>query len=149
MATQITDIVNGIEGRIAAVQPTWAELPYKIEVQKNNLSNHTDRYGARALDSEQLDGVTKQLTFTQSFEVVLTQGYNQSSINDIEQVNAGLSLRAVMLDLYLDFINTKVGLPGTVLNITDLSQGEMEYLEQDKVAILRSTMNITYRLSLI
>ncbi len=149
MATEITDIVNALDAQIASEVPTWKELPYKIDVEKNNYINQSDRYGTRALAQFQTDSVTKFLTFSGSFEVVLTQGWQQSSIQDQSKLDAGLALRELMLDLFIRFVNNKGGLPGTVLNITDLSQGEIEYLNEDKVAILRSTMNITYRLSLI
>lgn len=149
MATEITDIVDALETEIASEVPTWKELPYKIDVEENNFRNQTDRFGVRALTQLQIDTVTKFLTFSGSFEVTLTQGYTQTSINDQSKRAAGLDLRALMLDLFIRFVNNKGGLPGTVLNITDLSQGEMIYLNEDKVAILRSTMDISYRLSLI
>ena len=81
--------------------------------------------------------------------MVLTKGYTQSSIDDSSQVDKSLDLRAELLGIYKRFINGKAGIPGTVLNVTDLILAEPEYLEDDKVVIQRASMNIQYRYSLI
>lgn len=149
MSTTITDIITGMESQIATLLPTFSELQYKEDVQKNNLRASSDRYGVLAKASSEVPGVTKYLTFSQSFEVILIKKYYESSISDDKQVSAGLDLRDSALEIYKTLINTKAGAPAVVMNITELEMAEIEYLEEDKVAVLRSTVNITYRESLI
>ena len=88
-------------------------------------------------------------TFIQSFEVVLTKGYQRSDLSDTEQVEKAYDNRENMYDIYKRVVNSRAGIPGTVLNITNLVVSEPEYLVDEKVAIQRATMDITYRFSLI
>lgn len=146
----IRDIVNAINSEILAeLGSSYAVLPYLENVEKNNTNTNHDRYGTRALGASQLPGVTKYVTFTQSFEVVLTKGYAETSIDDNNQVSASLDNRANMLDIYKRLVNNKAGLPLVVLNVFGLDIDEPEYITESKVAIQRARMDVTYRFSLI
>lgn len=148
--TAITDITASMKSEISAeLGVSFKELQFVEEIPKNSFRTNNDRYGVRALVASQLPGVTKQVTLNQEFEVILTKAYTQSSLDDTSQVTKSLELRESMLCIYKRFINGKAGLPGTVLNITDLILSEPEYLEDDKVVIQRASMNIQYRYSLI
>ena len=148
--TDIADITTAIKGQIITeLGVSYKELAYVEDVAKNSFRTSNNRYGVRALVAGQLPGVTKFVTLNQEFEIILTKGYIQSSIDDTSQVTGSLDLRAELLSIYKRLINTKAGLPGTVLNITDLILSSPEYLEDDKVVIQRATMNIQYRYSLI
>jgi len=149
MSDIMRTITDGVKARIASVAGvTYSELAYVEAVEKNSFRTSNNRYGVRALGALQVPGVTKFTTYTQSFEVVLTKGYIQSNIDDTEQVSQSYDLRAIMLDIYTDLINTKAGVPDSVLNIHGLEFTEQEYLEDDKVVIIRSTMNIQFRITL-
>lgn len=128
---------------------SYQKLAYVENVQKNNFRTGNDRYGVRALDALQNPGVTKQVTLTQTFELILTKGYVDSAISDNNQVSKAYELRAKVLEIYKHFINTKAGIPGTVLNINGLNVSSPEYLEDDKLVIQRATMDVTFRYSLI
>lgn len=146
----IGDITTSMKAEIAAeLGASYSELQFVEDVAKNSFRTNNNRYGVRALVASQLPGVTKHVTLNQEFEVVLTKGYTQSSIDDSSQVTKSLDLRAELLGIYKRFINGKAGIPGTVLNVTDLILAEPEYLEDDKVVIQRASMNIQYRYSLI
>jgi len=149
MSDIMRTIRDGIETRVAAVAGGgYSKLAYVEQIEKNSFNTSNDRYGVRALGALQNPGVTRHTTFTQSFEVVLTKGYIQSSIDDTEQVEKSYDLRAIILDIYTDLVNTKAGVPAVVMNIFNLEFAEPEYLEEDKVVITRSTMDITFRLNL-
>jgi len=148
MATVVQDIVDGINAEIQAELPTWKPLAYLQDVQKNSYRTQSDRFGVRALGAIERETVTKRLTIDHTFEVVLTKGYQQSNIDDSEQIQAGLDLRAIMLDLKVRLTDTNAGAPGVVIQVQNLAMEPVEYLEEDKVAVLRSTMDITYRLIL-
>lgn len=148
--TDIADITTAIKVKVAAELPVgYKELAFLEDIAKNSFRTSNNRYGVRALEASQLPGVTKNITLNQEFEVVLTKGYIQSSIDDTSQVAASLDLRAECLSIYKSLVNTKAGLPGTVLNITDFILQEPQYLDDDKVVIQRASMNIQYRYSLI
>ena len=149
--TAITDIKASLESELEAELTGFTKLSYVEDVAKNTFrkTGTKDCYGIRALGASQLPGVTKTVTLNQEFEVILTKGYTQSTVSDTSQVTDSLDLRAEFLGLYKRYVNDKGGLPGTILNITDLILAEPEYLEDDKVVVQRATMNIQYRYSLI
>lgn len=148
--TLAEDIVDAMKSEILAeLGNSYKELAYVENIEKNSFRTGNDRYGVRALVANQVPGVTRNVTLTQQFEIILTKGYVESSIDDTAQVGKSYDNRENLLDIYKRLVNNRVGLPGTVLNVFDLVMGEPEYLVDDKVVIQRATMNITYRFSLI
>ena len=144
------DITNALKSEVSTVLGAdYRELAYLEDVAKNSFRSSNDRYGVRALGGLQIPGVTKNVTLTQQFEIVLTKGYTESNIDDEPQVTKSYDNRENLLDIYKELVNNRGGLPGTILNIFDLAISEPEFLEDDKVAIQRATFNVTYRYSLI
>lgn len=127
----------------------YSALPYLEDVEKNNFLSNNNRYGVRALGALEVPGVTKNVHITQTFEVVLTKGYQVSNLDDTEQRERAYDNQQNLLCIYKRLVNTRAGIPGTVLNITNLSVSEPEYLLEEKVAVQRATMDITFRFSLI
>jgi len=150
MIDMMRDIRDSITAEIVAeLGATYSALPYLENVEKNNFRSNNNRYGVRALFGAEVPGVTKNVHITQTFEVVLTKGYYESSLDDAEKIERAYDNRENVLDIYKRLVNTRGGLPGTVLNITNLVVSEPEFLVEEKVAVQRATMDITYRFSLI
>ena len=149
MSTVMSDLKDSILTEIQSeLGSSYKELAYIENIDKNSFLTSNDRFGVRALTAIQQPGVTKYTTFSQSFEIVLTKGYIQSSIDDTEQVNKSYELRASMLDIYQRLVNNKAGAPSLVMNIFNLVIQDPEYLDEDKVVIIRATMDIFYRIIL-
>lgn len=151
MALDLTrDITTAIKAEISAeLGASYRELAYVENVAKNTFRSGNNRYGVRALGAIQIPGVTKTVTITQDFEIVLTKGFVESNLDDDPQVAMSYDNRENLLDIYKRLVNNRAGLPGTVLNIFDMTISEPEFLEDDKIAIQRANMSITYRFSLI
>ena len=150
MIDSIRDITNSMTAEIAAeLGASYSTLPYLEDVEKNNFRSNNNRYGVRALAAFEVPGVTKNVHITQSFEVVLTKGYYESNLDDAKQIEAAYDNRENLLDIYRRLVNARAGIPGTVLNIQNLVVSEPEYLVDEKVAVQRATMDITFRFSLI
>jgi len=148
--TVITDIVDAILAEVQAeLGATYKELPYLENVEQNNFRGNNDRFGVRPLGALQLPGVTKFVTLSQTFEIVLSKGYIESSLDDDNKVVKSLDNRALMLDIYKRLVNNRAGLPLVVLNLTDLALAEPEFIDESNVVIQRATMTILYRFSLI
>lgn len=144
------DITTALKSEISAeLGSDYRELDYLEDVAKNSFRSGNDRYGVRALGGIQEPGVTKMVTITQQYEIVLTKGYTESNIDDDPQVSKSYDNRENLLDIYKRLVNNRGGLPGTIINITDLTISEPEFLVDDKIAIQRATLSITYRYSLI
>ncbi len=150
MIDLMRDIRDSVESEVATeLGEGFSKLSYLEDIEKNSFRTQNNRYGVRALTATESEGVTKSVRLTQSFEVVLTKGYFQSTINDSKQIEKSLDSRENLLDIYKRLVNTKAGLPSVVLNVTNLTVNEPEYLEDEKVVVQRATMDITYRFSLI
>lgn len=146
----IRDIKVGMEGVIQTyLGPTYKRMAYVNDVEKNNYNTDSNRYGVRALAGGDDPGVTNFVTIRQTFEVVLSKAYRQSSLDDLEQFEMSLDNFNNMLSIYKELVNFKAGVPLKVLNITNIQMSEPEYLVQSKVAIQRATMDVIYRFSLI
>lgn len=150
MIDSMRDVKNAMAVEIAAqLGVEYSALPYLENIEKNNFRSNNNRYGVRALGALEVPGVTKNVHITQTFEVVLTKGYYESNLDDTEQRERAYDNQENLLDIYKRLVNTRAGIPGTVLNITNLSVSEPEYLLEEKVAVQRATMDITFRFSLI
>lgn len=146
----IVTITAGIKTRTAAVLGVeYGELPYVVDVTKNNYKSNTKRYGVRALTATEVSSVTKFVTQLQSFEIILTDSYYQSKLDDSNAVQTAHSLQDSILDIYKDLINTKAGEPGFVMNVTNLIINEPEYIEESKVVLIRAQVAVLHRVSLI
>jgi hypothetical protein len=150
MSDVMRDIRDAMLTEIQAeLGPSYKQLAYVEDVQKNSFRTSSERFGVRALLSSQVPGVTKFTTYTQSFEVVLTKGYTSSNIDDSEQVEKSFDNRENLLAIYKRLVNNKGGLPLVVLNIFNMVVSEPEFLLEDKVAVQRATFDVTYRLTLL
>lgn len=146
--TPISDIITALQTRVAAVT-TYSQLPYVIDVDKNSFKLSQQGYAVRpALASETLS-VTKNLTYLQTFEVVLTKGYIQSSVDDSSLQSAIKTNSDLMHSVFVDLEKTRGGLPATILNILDFIIVEPEIIEESKVVVITGQFSILYRLSTI
>lgn len=150
MSDVMRDIKEAMESEIQAeLGVSYKPLAYIENVEQNSFRTSSERFGVRALTALQIPGVTKFYTFTQSFEIVLSKGYTESSIDDSELVSKSFDNRENLLSIYKRLINNKAGLPSVVLNVFNMSIAEPEILSEDKVVVQRATVDINYRLTLL
>lgn len=142
---EVTAIIAALEGRLAAVT-SFTKLPYVYNVSKNNWKMIQDGYAARPGSTDETATVTNRLTYIQSFEVVLTKGYMQSSVGDLALQSAVTELSDLMHSVFVDAEQTRLNIPSTVLNVLNLSIDEPEVYEDEKVVALTGRINILYRL---
>lgn len=147
----VSDIVSAMNVRIAGVVGvTYKPLSFIANVSRNNFRQSNDRYGVLHGPASQLPGVTRNATFSQVFTVVLTKGYRDSAISDSVARDKSMQLYGEMLEIHQDLIREKAGLPGTVLHVQDTIEiQEPEYLDDEKVTVLRANVEILYRFDLI
>lgn len=149
MSTVSLDLSNSLKTCIQTVMgPEYKEMAYNFEVTPNTFKNAKNQYAVQAGEIEEISGVTKYLTFSQTFRVVLASEGRDSGLTDAGSVAASFDLRQKMFELYVHLINTKAGLPSRVMNVTQLNMDTPEYLDDEKVTVLRGNFNIIYRLTL-
>lgn len=150
MPTVSLDISDKIKQAITTVMGAeYKEMAYSNDISLNSFKNCTTQFTVKAGEVFEAASVTKHLTFSQSFEVVLSKGYCGGDLTDDESVVVSFELRQKMFELYVHLINTKAGLPSRVMNVVNLSMETPEYLFDEKVTVLRGSFNIIYRLNLI
>lgn len=145
----VTQITNAMLSEISTVLGVeYKQLPYIYDVVKNNFRTSKSRYGVRPLSTTEIDGVVKATTHIQSFEVVLTEGYTQTAVGDSKLQEKALVAFENMHDIYKQLAVNKAGVPGSVLLVQALNISEPEVLEEDKVLVLRATVDILYRIEI-
>ena len=146
----VTSILNGIKGGMATTLGVeFSELPYVNDVEKNNFNSNHNRYGVTAKASFQAETVTKVITMDQTFEMVITKAYIEDGISDDDSRAKNLEIQDLYLDIFKTIYNTKAGDPASVLNVSSLTVAEPEYLIEEKVIVLRASINVLHRFSLI
>jgi len=142
----VTEITEALETRTELVT-SFSKLPYVYDVSKNDWKRSQDGYGVRSLVAQESPGATKRLTYVQSFEVVLSKGYIQSSVDDLSLQSAVKEASDLLHSVFIDLEQTRVGIPNTVLNITNFSLQEPIIYEDQKVVVLTAEIDVLYRLT--
>lgn len=149
MDTTVNDIVEGLKTTALSVLGAgYSEMKYVEEPTQNTTRGNNDRYGVRHLGGVQLPGVTRYMTFSQTFEIILTKSYYQSSIGDSGARTAALELSGLMNDIYREVIRTRANAPGVVLHVDQLELSEPEYNETSKYTLLRGQLVVQWRINL-
>lgn len=151
MASAARDLRNSLQTCLQTTAGSeYNQLKYLADLDKNSFSGgHDKRFGIRpAVSSRNLEAeTTKHLTYTQSFEFVLTKGFCNDGVSDTEQYEAYLDLHEIALNYTRKVIQTKAGLPARTMNAINFVIDEPVFLE-DKVAVLTGNIDIIYRLTL-
>lgn len=151
MSTAARDIRDALRNCLSSeAGAEYNELKYLDDLEQNSFTNGKDRrYGVRPGAAPRNDDaeVNRALTYTQSFQFVLTKGYKQSAVSDSEKYEAYLDLHEIALRFNSKVLKTKAGLPSRVLNSINFVLDGPVFLD-DKVAVLTGNIDIIYRLTL-
>lgn len=146
----VNDILTGIKSTTASVLGSgYSELPYGLDVAKNNFNNNHNRYSVVPGASTETASVTKFVTMSQNFEIVLSKAYIDDGISDSDKQQAAIDAQDLVFDIYKSLVNTKAGVPSRVINITDLNINLPEFIDDQKVVIVRASFNVLNRFTLI
>jgi hypothetical protein len=144
----LSDIKLAIENCIVTTLPTYSPIDYQILIEKNKYTKSNNRFAVHALDCIQADvGIACNLTLDQTFEVLLFAGYKTSQVNDSEQMIETLQLQQKVVDIYKYIYSSKVAGVG-VVQVSQMTIDAPEYLEEDKVALIRFRFTVKYRTQL-
>jgi hypothetical protein len=145
----IQTIVDNLITLVGAQLPSeYSEIDHLLDLQKNAFKKSSKRYGVRVLGSSEQDGTTRHTTHDHTFEVVLTDWYQDPVVSDTDQRTKGIALQYKQLQVYAEVVRAKAGTPQHVALVTGLSISEPEYIEGDNVVAVRATFDIRYRQSL-
>lgn len=144
----VKEIVTASKTAIATLLPTYTQLDYEYDIQKNSERSNPKGYGFVPRDADFIEG--KSLGFTtmaQRFQIILTTDFlNQSS--DGGQSEGLQELYSNMHTLAQDFMAKKLALPTStykVLLVRGLSFEEPEFFDDNKLVALRANIEMQYR----
>lgn len=146
MSNLVQQIREGMESIVATELPTFSELKYKFDVEKNDFRNNANRYGVVPRDITEVEGTIRSVTVDQTFELVLTTDYTNRKTDDA-QMTAIEALYDSMEEVYKLVSYRKAGLSGIVLVVT-LDTIEQEFFDENNVAVLRGNFIVKYRSSI-
>lgn len=148
MSNIVEQISDGLKTIIAAkLGSTWEEIEYTFDIEKNKSRGNAKKYGVHPLEAVSAFGVTRVYTFDQIFDLILTHDYKNRN-NDDQQKEKLFLLYDKMDDLLREVYLRKAGVPAIVLNIAPIGMDEPEFLDDDKVIVLRAKITIKYRQSI-
>lgn len=147
MANIVEQIISAGKTTIAAniVESGFAELDYYVDLTKNNFRTNHKRYGfvpKEAVGSEA--GINRYYTLDHTFEVILTKRADTRT-DDSSVISVLNDLYDEMDNIFQAFHLTKLGLSSIVMLIDGPSIDEPEYLEDNRLVVLRGSFIIKYR----
>ncbi len=149
MSNIVEQINDGLTSLIATeLGATYSELDFVFDITRNNLRNSVKRYGVMPAFAANSITITKNYSADHEFQVILVERYVNKDKTDSGQ-KAKLfemydSMDTILKKIYL----SKVGLPAIVLSVGDFILEAPEFIEEDKVAVLRATLTVKYRQAL-
>ena len=145
MSSVVEDINIALEGVIAGVLGAdYNPLLFKWSVEKNDFRNNSKMYGSMPLGGSQETGVIKSYTIAQTYEFVLTHNYINRDGDEDKQAKTFMLFEKSHAILK-EVIRSKVGLPGSVLNIEGIDFLDPEFFEPDNIVVQRTRLFILYR----
>jgi hypothetical protein len=146
--TIVEEIVTKSKALIAGLLPDFSQLDYEFDILKNSERGNVKGFGFIPLSADFIEG--RSLGFTtmaHTFQIILLDDYQNYS-NDSEQ---GQALNKLYENLHLviqDFVGKKLSLPNPlyqVMLVRGLSFDEPEYLDDNKIVVLRANIQMQYK----
>lgn len=145
----ITNLRNKLLERIQGILGNnYSRLSFSSDISQNTSGKTSKKYSVSALGAFEAQGVTSSITLDQQFEVTLTDSFQtpKNSLNDNEKYDKGLALQDKALELYSDFVSNKSLISSQIIIVNNFNMNELEYLDEEKVVILKFNFNLKYKI---
>jgi hypothetical protein len=148
MATIVQDIIDNSKSlALTILGPTYKELRFVYSVDKNDIRSAEKAYSVRPLDASEADSTVRVYTVDHRFELVLTDTIGRSD-DDSQRTDALNTMYDMVDEIFKEFINKKLNLAATVLNVFGPNISEPEFVLDNKLVILRMQYTVKYRSAL-
>lgn len=148
MSDSIKTIRTAIEGRIEGLAGGFTKLDNKFDLKKNNFSNEDKRYGVIAQTGDNSPTILCNITIDRTFEITICNKFISTNNGDASQEAIGDLLESFMEEAIVDITNSKLGLPGLVLQANYSDNEEVDYEEVENLAFLKFNIIVQYRKAL-
>lgn len=144
---EIQDLTTSIKTQtLAVLGSTFKEAPYGIDLLKNNFKNATRIFSVLPQGILDTDTVTRSITYDQDFKIQISDSYINKAANDSIQQTTTITLLQIAIDIYRDLVDTKCGLAGVCLNVTDLDIDDPIHDLESKIVIIDMEFTVKYRI---
>lgn len=148
MATIVQDILTNVKSTASTVLGAlYKELRFVYSIEKNDLRSTEKAYSCRPLSASPAETITRHYTLDHQFELVLTDTIGRAD-DDTQRFDALHVMYDKADEIFKELVNTKLGLPATVLLVTSPSMSEPEFINDNKLVILRMQFTVKYRSAL-
>lgn len=148
MSSNVQTIYSAMKTLISATLGSdFSELTHTLNLEKNRFDGASKRFGVLPGSANEVPGVTKTNTVSQTFEIILTESYISDNISDDALINKVLVLMGKFDDIYKVLINEKAGVP-SVVNVNNLSVDNAVIVSEEKVIVVQASVDIVARVSI-
>lgn len=138
-------IAENMINEIKVLYPDLKDLDYLEDVSKNNFRGNKNRLGVRELGLSSTGELVGRETLDRTYEIIIVTDYINKKGSDLNQRLAKLDLLEKMELIRRKLRATRAGSYKNVRITRDYIEPEVEYLEEDNVAVLRSEITVNYR----
>jgi len=132
----------------ALLGSSFSQLSFVNNIHQNKFANTYKRFSCLPKAASITAGALQGNTLDHRFELILTDSFNdgaKGNLNDNLQTQKIQELQDYMLLIYRDLQVNKNILSSGVLIVNELNINEAEFLEEEKVCIIRAFINIKYK----
>lgn len=141
MTSIVSQVYTNLKSLVAA-QTTYTELSHVFNLSKNRFKTPCGRYGVLIRDTIEVQGSTQRLTHDRRFSVILINSYVTDSVDDSSIVQKQITLIGEFDKIYKEAINTKLGLPSIVMNISTFDISEPIIVEEEKLIMIEGSVTV-------
>lgn len=125
---------------------TYQELRFFYDVEKNSVRGMRLAFAIRPLSASPAESVVGVYTVQHSFELILTDSVARAD-DDSQRETALDTMYSQADEFFKAIINSKINLPTIVLIVESPSFSEPEFVDDNKLVILRMQYDVRWRSS--
>ncbi len=144
----VATIKAGIETRLGISLPGYTALKYQLALEDNKNKGSGDKWALTAINSDEIEGVTKFITVDQGFRLSLVKSYITTNEGDSALNDKVTELRDDIMTAYADIVSSKAGAPSVVIGTLQALAVEDTVIDRDnKTITIIANFTVTYRVS--
>jgi len=149
MSNLVGAIIAGMKSTISTtLGSTYSELRYIYDMEKNDSRTSKLSFGVKPLAADPAESLLRSFTLDQGFEILLADTVPRTH-DDVQREEALVVIYDKADDIFKAMVNTKIGIPGIVLNINGPSLSEPEIFESNTIILVRMGVIVKYRSQLL
>jgi hypothetical protein len=146
----VKNIRENVTSRVQATLGSgFSKLSHASEVSLNKFGTASKRFAVSPENAFEVSGSTSLNTLDHRFIVTLTDGFangTMSQVNDDLKMERIAELQDQALLIYKDLQTYKSLVSASVLIINGLSISAIEFLDEERVAVLKFEFNVRYKI---